>query len=301
MFAVGLVLYAISSLLGGLAESAALLVTARAVQGVGGAFLFPATLTLVSTSFAEGRERNRAFAVWGTAGGSGMILGSLLGGVLTDAFGWESVFFVNVPLAGTAALLTFALIAPDAPRAAWPLAGRCRHADLDDRCHGRGVRAGAGAGVRMALARRADRRARRRRPADRVRRDRTAQRRSADAATAVRQPRPERGDGRHFSLHGHLRRSAVLLDRVLPGRARLRRVDHRAGVPGADGRDRGRFADRRSAGHPTRDPAGAGRRAGGGRCRCRDPRRDHGDRRLLHRADPRPGRARYRPGRRPTP
>ncbi|WP_326575297.1 MFS transporter [Streptomyces sp. NBC_00481] len=117
MFAVGLVLYAISSLLGGLAESAALLVTARAVQGVGGAFLFPATLTLVSTSFAEGRERNRAFAVWGTAGGSGMILGSLLGGVLTDAFGWESVFFVNVPLAGTAALLTFALIAPDAPRA----------------------------------------------------------------------------------------------------------------------------------------------------------------------------------------
>ncbi|XVQ15510.1 MFS transporter [Spirillospora sp. CA-255316] len=117
MFAVGLVLYAVSSLLGGLAESAAVLVAARAVQGIGGAFLFPATLTLVSTGFAEGRERNRAFAVWGTAGGSGMILGSLLGGVLTDAFGWESVFFVNVPLAGTAALLTVALIAPDAPRA----------------------------------------------------------------------------------------------------------------------------------------------------------------------------------------
>lgn len=117
MFAVGLVLYAVSSLLGGLAESAAVLVAARAVQGVGGAFLFPATLTLVSTKFAEGRERNRAFAVWGTAGGSGMILGSLLGGVLTEAFGWASVFFVNVPLAGAAALLAFVLIAPDAPRA----------------------------------------------------------------------------------------------------------------------------------------------------------------------------------------
>ncbi|MER7110332.1 MFS transporter, partial [Streptomyces sp. NPDC000229] len=116
MFAVGLGLYAVSSLLGGLAEAPGVLVAARAVQGVGGAFLFPATLTLVSTGFAEGRERNRAFAVWGTAGGSGLILGSLLGGVLTDAFGWESVFFVNVPLAGTAALLAFSVIAPDTPR-----------------------------------------------------------------------------------------------------------------------------------------------------------------------------------------
>ncbi|MEU8133099.1 MFS transporter [Streptodolium elevatio] len=117
MFALGLGLYAVSSLLGGMAASPGTLIAARAVQGVGGAFLFPATLTLVSTSFAEGRERNRAFAVWGTAGGSGMILGSLLGGVLTDAFGWESVFFVNVPLAGLAAVLAFWLIAPDAPRA----------------------------------------------------------------------------------------------------------------------------------------------------------------------------------------
>ncbi|WP_052849784.1 MFS transporter [Streptomyces avicenniae] len=116
MFVLGLGLYAASSLLGGLAGSPALLIAARALQGVGGAFLFPATLTLVSTGFAEGRERNRAFAVWGTAGGSGMILGSLLGGVLTDAFGWESVFFVNVPLAGAAALLAFVVIAPDAAR-----------------------------------------------------------------------------------------------------------------------------------------------------------------------------------------
>ncbi|MEO3783768.1 MFS transporter [Actinocorallia sp. B10E7] len=116
MFSVGLALYAGSSLLGGLAAEPGTLVAARAVQGMGGAFLFPATLTLVSSCFAEGRERNRAFAVWGTAGGSGMILGSLLGGVLTEAFGWESVFFVNVPLAGVAALLAFRLIAPDTPR-----------------------------------------------------------------------------------------------------------------------------------------------------------------------------------------
>ncbi|MER6799917.1 MFS transporter, partial [Amycolatopsis mediterranei] len=73
-------------------------------------------MTLVSTSFAAGRERNRAFAVWGTAGGSGMILGSLLGGVLTQAFGWAAVFFVNVPLAAAAAVLAFPLPARDPAR-----------------------------------------------------------------------------------------------------------------------------------------------------------------------------------------
>ncbi|MFI1419267.1 MFS transporter [Streptomyces sp. NPDC020731] len=114
MFVLGLSLYAASSLAGGLAQDPRLLVAARAVQGVGGAFLFPATLTLVGTSFTEGRERNRAFAVWGTAGGSGMILGSLLGGVLTDAFGWAAVFYVNVPPAALAALLALPLLAPDA-------------------------------------------------------------------------------------------------------------------------------------------------------------------------------------------
>ncbi|WP_419998885.1 MFS transporter [Streptomyces boninensis] len=118
MFVLGLSLYAASSLAGGLAWDPWVLIAARAVQGIGGAFLFPATLTLVGTSFAEGRERNRAFAVWGTAGGSGMILGSLLGGLLTDSFGWTAVFYVNVPLAVLAALLAFPLLAPDAARRA---------------------------------------------------------------------------------------------------------------------------------------------------------------------------------------
>ena len=113
MFVTGLALYGISSLIGGLAPNPTVLILGRALQGIGGAFLFPATLTLVSTSFAEGAERNRAFSVWGAAGGSGMILGSLLGGVLTQAFGWEAVFYVNVPLAALAILLAFPLIAPD--------------------------------------------------------------------------------------------------------------------------------------------------------------------------------------------
>jgi EmrB/QacA subfamily drug resistance transporter len=116
MFAFGLFLYAASSLAGALAETPVVLIIARAVQGLGGAFLAPATLSLVTTTFAEGRERNRALAIWGGAGGSGMILGSLLGGVLTGAFGWASIFFANVPLAGGAMLLAFAIIPKDAGR-----------------------------------------------------------------------------------------------------------------------------------------------------------------------------------------
>ncbi|MCX5121741.1 MFS transporter [Micromonospora sp. NBC_00362] len=115
IFILGLAFYAASSLAGGLSASPGMLVASRAVQGIGGAFLFPATLTLVGVSFAAGAERNRAFAVWGTAGGSGMILGSLLGGVLTDAFRWPAVFYVNVPLAVAAIVLAFAVIPRDLP------------------------------------------------------------------------------------------------------------------------------------------------------------------------------------------
>ncbi|WP_433162695.1 MFS transporter [Kribbella sp. CA-247076] len=99
MFTLGLFLYGVSSLAGGFAGEPGLLVAARAVQGFGGAILAPAVLSLIGTLFEEGRERNRAFSIWGAAGGSGMALGSLLGGVLTQSFGWPAVFFVNVPLA----------------------------------------------------------------------------------------------------------------------------------------------------------------------------------------------------------
>jgi EmrB/QacA subfamily drug resistance transporter len=116
MLVSGLVLYAGASLTGGLATTAEVQLAARAVQGLGGALVFPATLALINTAFAEGRERNRALAVWGGAGAAGLMVGVLLGGVLTSAFGWEAVFFVNVPLAGLAALLAFPLIAADPAR-----------------------------------------------------------------------------------------------------------------------------------------------------------------------------------------
>jgi MFS family permease len=112
VFVLGLALYAGASLAGGLAGGAEVQLAARSVQGLGGALVFPATLSLVNTTFAEGRARNRALAVWGGAGAAGLVVGVLLGGVLTQALGWQSVFFVNVPLAALALAFAFALIPP---------------------------------------------------------------------------------------------------------------------------------------------------------------------------------------------
>jgi EmrB/QacA subfamily drug resistance transporter len=116
VFVSGLAVYAGASLAGGLAPTPEVLLVSRAMQGFAGALVFPATLSLVNTTFAEGRERNRAVAVWGGAGAAGLVVGVLLGGVLTQALGWEAVFFVNVPLAGLAALLAFPLIPADRER-----------------------------------------------------------------------------------------------------------------------------------------------------------------------------------------
>jgi EmrB/QacA subfamily drug resistance transporter len=106
LFIVGLILFGIASLAGGLAESSGWLVAARAVQGLGAALLSPAALSLVTVLFAEGAERNKAMGVWGAVAGSGGAVGVLLGGMLTEWAGWEWVLFVNVPIAIAAALLS---------------------------------------------------------------------------------------------------------------------------------------------------------------------------------------------------
>ncbi len=116
MFIAGLFLYAIASLAGGLAGAPEVLLATRVVQGLGGALVFPATLSLINTTFAEGAERNQALAVWGGAGAAGLVIGVLLGGALTTALGWQAVFLVNVPLATVALGLAFSLIAADRKR-----------------------------------------------------------------------------------------------------------------------------------------------------------------------------------------
>jgi EmrB/QacA subfamily drug resistance transporter len=106
IFLAGLIVFTLSSLLAGLAWSEASLIGARAFQGLGAAIISPAALSILSTTFTEGRERNIALGVWGAVGGFGAAAGVLLGGVLTDALSWEWIFFVNIPVGVTAFILT---------------------------------------------------------------------------------------------------------------------------------------------------------------------------------------------------
>jgi EmrB/QacA subfamily drug resistance transporter len=98
LFLSGIVVFTVASLFAGLAWSEPSLITARALQGLGAAIITPAALSILSTTFAEGRERNIALGAWGAVGGFGAVAGVLLGGVLTDALSWEWIFFVNVPV-----------------------------------------------------------------------------------------------------------------------------------------------------------------------------------------------------------
>lgn len=105
MFTVGMILFAFASLAGGLATNEMQLIVARAVQGLGAALVSPAALSIVTTTFREGAERNKALGVWGAVAGSGGAAGVLLGGVLTKYAGWEWVLFVNTPIGLLAAFL----------------------------------------------------------------------------------------------------------------------------------------------------------------------------------------------------
>jgi EmrB/QacA subfamily drug resistance transporter len=98
VFLAGTALFALASLACALSDSRGLLIGARALQGIGGAVISPASLAIITTSFAEGRERNRALGVWGAVGGIGAASGALLGGLLTQGLGWQWVFLVNVPV-----------------------------------------------------------------------------------------------------------------------------------------------------------------------------------------------------------
>ncbi|MBV8300611.1 MAG: MFS transporter [Candidatus Dormibacteraeota bacterium] len=112
LFMAGIVLFSAASLLNGLAGSAITLVAGRALQGLGGALVSPAALSVITTSFREGRERTQALGVWSAIAVGGGAVGLLLGGVLTDLFSWQWVFFVNVPV-GIGALLLALRFVPE--------------------------------------------------------------------------------------------------------------------------------------------------------------------------------------------
>src|SRR6266536_533724 len=98
VFLVGIAVFTAASLLSGLAWSEGALIGSRAFQGFGAAMITPAALSILTTTFTEGKERNAALGAWGAVGAFGAVAGVLLGGILTDALSWEWIFFVNVPV-----------------------------------------------------------------------------------------------------------------------------------------------------------------------------------------------------------
>jgi EmrB/QacA subfamily drug resistance transporter len=105
VFMGGLALFTVASLVCGLSTSSAMLIAARGVQGLGAAIVTPAALSIISTTFTEGSERNKALGAWGAVGGGGAAAGVVMGGVLTKYLGWEWIFWVNVPVGLTVLLL----------------------------------------------------------------------------------------------------------------------------------------------------------------------------------------------------
>ena len=116
MFMLGLVVFSLASLAGGLAQSETWLIATRAVQGLGAAIVSPAALSIITTTFAEGAERNRALGIWGAVAGAGGAAGVLLGGILTSGLNWRWVLFVNVPIGLVAAALAPRTLGREPPR-----------------------------------------------------------------------------------------------------------------------------------------------------------------------------------------
>ena len=123
IFVIGLAVFTAASLLCGLSGSPLALTLARALQGVGGAFMFATSLALLASGY-QGADRGTAFGVWGAVTGASVAVGPLVGGVLTDAIGWEAIFFVNVPVGLGAIALTLAKVQesrdPRSGRLDWP-------------------------------------------------------------------------------------------------------------------------------------------------------------------------------------
>ncbi len=106
LYLLGLALFTLGSGLSGLAPTAAILLVARALQGVGAAAVIPAEQSLLVTIFTDPQERNRAFGIWGALGAAGGAFGLVLGGVLTQTLGWPSIFLINVPIGALVLLLS---------------------------------------------------------------------------------------------------------------------------------------------------------------------------------------------------
>ena len=243
IFIAGVILFSVASLLNGLATNAGQLVAFRALQGLGGALVSPAALSIITTTFAEGPERTKALGVWGAIAAGGGAFGLLLGGVLVEALSWEWVFFVNVPIGIAAAFLSCAPDRRVQGRARRRVRHRRRRA-RDARPDGARVRDRARRAERLGLGHDARPRRRRARPAGRVRRRRGADPRPAGPAGHLQDPhargqQPRAAAGRRRAVRPVLLRVAVRAadPRLLADRGRPR-------VPAGDGGHPARLGDR---------------------------------------------------------
>src|ERR1041384_5184286 len=110
LFLIGLVIFTSASLLDGLASSEGMLIGARALQGLGAAFISPAALAIISTTFAEGAERAKALGVWAAIAIGGSAFGLIVGGTLTELLSWPWIFFINVPIGIAVFVLSLRMI-----------------------------------------------------------------------------------------------------------------------------------------------------------------------------------------------
>ena len=201
VFLAGVVVFTLASFVCGLAWSEGVLIASRAVQGLGAAIISPAALSIVTTTFEEGAERNKALGIWGAMGGSGAAVGVLAGGVLTKYLGWEWIFFVNVPVGAIAFLLTPRFVRESRVEREID-AGRRRRGHRHRRARAARLRRLEGAGPRLGLRLDALAARGRGRPARRVPRDRVAGQGSADAVLDLPDPHGRRRERRPALLLG---------------------------------------------------------------------------------------------------
>ena len=112
----GIIVFALSSLTGGIAQNSAMLVAARLVQGLGAAMMVPAALSILTTTFTDGRDRNTAIGAWGGVAGLASAVGVFLGGVLSEEASWRWVFWVNLPVSAVLLFATFRMVDGDRDR-----------------------------------------------------------------------------------------------------------------------------------------------------------------------------------------
>jgi EmrB/QacA subfamily drug resistance transporter len=115
VLAIGIVVFALSSLAAGVSQSAAALIAARLVQGTGAAMMLPAALSILTTTFSDGADRHKALGAWGAVAGLASAVGVFLGGVITEAANWRWVFWVNLPVSAVLLVATFRIVSGERP------------------------------------------------------------------------------------------------------------------------------------------------------------------------------------------